>query len=315
VKAVDLFAGAGGATAGIRQAGLEVVWAANHNRLAVELHARNNPGSLHACQDLHQARWEEVPEAEVVWASPACQGHSEAATRGLKGRRRGTHQKADTQRSTAWAVVSATEVLAPKVVVVENVTAFRSWKLYAAWLYAMKCLGFDCQEHVLDAVDFGVPQDRPRVFLIFTPEGCGWRLPKPPARDKVPASCAVQLDAGRWRRVEDCPAGVQRRVTRGRERFGPRPWLTQSVTGHPGRSLDRPMPCVTTQHQHGLVKTEGRATLYRPFTLSEYAAGMGWPTSYDWSGVGVSAGARLLGNAVSPPVAAWIATQLSRSFS
>jgi DNA (cytosine-5)-methyltransferase 1 len=310
VRAIDLFAGAGGATAGLTAAGWQVLWAANHNPEAVALHARSYPLTDHACQDLHQARWEELPEVDAVWASPACQGYSQAATRGLRDRVRGTHGKADTQRSTAWAVVSAAEALGPKCLVIENVTEFRNWSLYPVWQEALRVLGYDLAEHVLDAAEFGVPSHRPRLFVVCTPAGSGVTLPKPPARELVPASSAVDLSQGRWRRITDCAAGVQRRVARGRARHGRGPWLTQSVTGHPGRSLDRPMPCVTTQHQHGLVDGD----FYRPFLLSEYAAGLGWPQDYDWSGVGVSAGSRLLGNAVSPPVANWIATNLSRSF-
>ena len=43
MRAVDLFAGAGGFSEGARMAGLEVVWAANHWPVAVEWHAANHP--------------------------------------------------------------------------------------------------------------------------------------------------------------------------------------------------------------------------------------------------------------------------------
>ena len=140
-----------------------MVWAANHNPRAVQLHARAYPSASHVCQDLHQARWDRVPAAEVVWASPACQGHSQAATRGLEGGRRGTHRKADEQRSTAWAVIAATEALGPLAVVVENVEDFRRWPLYQVWLSAFRALGYETQERVIDSADLGVPQHRRRL--------------------------------------------------------------------------------------------------------------------------------------------------------
>ncbi|AEC20065.1 hypothetical protein PT7_1525 [Pusillimonas sp. T7-7] len=61
MKAIDLFAGLGGNSEGAKQAGVPVVWAANHWESAVQIHAANHPGTGHACQDLHQADWTQVP--------------------------------------------------------------------------------------------------------------------------------------------------------------------------------------------------------------------------------------------------------------
>lgn len=78
MEAIDLFAGAGGFSEGARLAGVRVTWAANHWRQAVEYHGQNHPETVHACQDLQQADWREVPGHDVMLASPACQGHSPA---------------------------------------------------------------------------------------------------------------------------------------------------------------------------------------------------------------------------------------------
>ena len=81
MRAADLFAGAGGFSTGARLAGVPVVWAANHWPAAVQVHARNHPATIHACQDLQQANWAEVPAHDVLLASPCCQGHSHARCR------------------------------------------------------------------------------------------------------------------------------------------------------------------------------------------------------------------------------------------
>ena len=99
MKAIDLFAGAGGFSTGATLAGCNVVWAANHWQSAVEIHAANHPGAQHVCQDLHQANWAAVPADDILLASPCCQGHSKA-----RGKASGNPQH-DTSRSTAWAVV------------------------------------------------------------------------------------------------------------------------------------------------------------------------------------------------------------------
>lgn len=62
MKAIDLFAGAGGFTDGATRAGASVLWAANHWPVAVETHGRNHPETIHACQDLTQADFTAVPD-------------------------------------------------------------------------------------------------------------------------------------------------------------------------------------------------------------------------------------------------------------
>jgi hypothetical protein len=117
MKAIDLFAGWGGFTLGAEQAGVRVVWAANHWPLAVEAHARNHPHTEHACQDLRQADWTRLPAYDLLLASPACQGHSQAS----QPKRRAYH---DAMRATAWAVVDCADVTEPRAIVVENIAKF-----------------------------------------------------------------------------------------------------------------------------------------------------------------------------------------------
>ena len=47
MKAIDLFAGAGGFTEGADKAGIQVVWAANHWPLAIEYHLADHPCTQH----------------------------------------------------------------------------------------------------------------------------------------------------------------------------------------------------------------------------------------------------------------------------
>lgn len=76
--AVDLFAGLGGFTLSGKLAGCRVAWAANHWPAAVDAHRDNYLHTSHACQDLQQADWTQVPSQELLLTSPACAGHSPA---------------------------------------------------------------------------------------------------------------------------------------------------------------------------------------------------------------------------------------------
>lgn len=75
----DLFAGFGGASSGAVQVdGIELVIAANHWPLAVEVHNENHPTADHACVDLHLEDPAYFPSTDILWASPECTQWSQA---------------------------------------------------------------------------------------------------------------------------------------------------------------------------------------------------------------------------------------------
>jgi DNA (cytosine-5)-methyltransferase 1 len=303
VIAVDMFAGVGGWTEAAESLGLQVVVAANHNPVAVAAHQANHPRVRHVQQDLQQADFRQWPRHDVLLSSPACQGHSQAATNG-GGPRRGTAPKHDADRSTAWAVVTCAEVHRPPVVLVENVPEMRSWVLYGAWAGAFADLGYCRHELLLDAANYGVPQERRRLFVVFTLDARP-DLGPPPVQPRIPARAIVDLRrrAG-WKPVRLAAPGVRSRCATGRANFPAGPFVTHSVTAHPGRSLDRPLGTVTTVPGHwGLVRASSGGDEYRLLTIDELRAAMGFRPGY-WLPPTQKDATRLLGNAVPPPLGA-----------
>lgn len=293
MKAVDLFAGAGGFTAGATDAGLNVVWAANHWQAAVEWHKQNHGEALHSCQDLHQADWTSVPPHDVLLASPACQGHTHA-----RGKDRPHH---DSARSTAWAVVSCAEVHRPSTIVVENVPGFLKWELYRAWHSALQDLGYRLNYDVVDAADHGVPQHRRRLFIVGS-----FKRPNNLLRYRIsrlrspqlPAASCIDWGANGWSAVDSkCPR-TRARVEAGRVVHGPRFLVAYYGSERGGRSLDRPLGTVTTRARHALVDGDRM----RMLTVGEYRSAMGFPDDYALPKAKALA-IHLLGNAVCPPVA------------
>ena len=303
MRAVDLFAGAGGFSTGATQAGATVVWAANHWAAAVETHAANHPGTLHACQDLHQADWSRVPAHDLLLASPACQGHSRA---------RGTDQpRHDAARSTAWAVVSAAEYHRPAVLVVENVPEFLDWTLYPAWTLALAALGYTLAPHVLDAADHGVPQHRRRVMIVGTRSRAPLKLALEP-RAHVPFGPSVQWDAGRWSPVVR-PGRAPRslaRIERGRAEHGSRflaPYYGTG-SGQTGRSLDRPVGTITPRDRWSVIDGDRM----RMLSADECRAAMGFPAGYRLPSNHKLA-VHMLGNAAPPPMARDVVAEIRRA--
>lgn len=309
MRAIDLFAGAGGATEGMTQVrGVRVVWAANHWSLAVAVHKRNHPATVNKCQDLEQADWREVPRHDGVWASPSCIGHSRVASAVGKGMR-GKAPIHDALRSSAWAVVSCLEVHRTPVAIIENVSEFTKWILYPVWRQAMEALGYALHVNTFDAAEFGVPQNRKRIYISAV------RAKKPlvfksPNLEPVPFSECVDHSVDTWAPVKSKPPGVRERVAKGRRSFPRGMFVTQHVTGHPGRSLDRPLATVTTKHQLALVREGRRGDEMRMLTVPELRCAMGFPDDYWLPEDRTCDSVKLLGNAVCPPVARELVRQV-----
>lgn len=293
MRAIDLFAGLGGFSEGAELAGCRVVWAANHWRDAVDVHAANHPGTAHACQDLHQADWRDVPAHDLLLASPACQGHTRA-----RGKERPHH---DATRSTAWAVVSALEHHRPAVGVVENVPEFTRWSLFPAWCSALQALGYAVAPHLIDAADRGVPQHRLRLFLVLTRSANPLHL-NMPRRPHVPAAHIVDFEAGSWTPVRrpGRSRATLARISAGREAFGHRflaPYYG-SGSGLTGRPLTRPIGTITTRARWAVIDGDRM----RMLTVAESRRAMGFRDSYQLPNR-VAEAIHMLGNAVCPPVA------------
>ncbi len=250
-------------------AGVNIVWAANHWRAAVDVHAANHPATAHACQDLQQTDWRTVPAHDLLLASPACQGHSRA-----RGKEQPHH---DALRSTALAVVSAAECHLPSVIVVENVPEFTQWTLYPAWW----------------------PQHRRRLFVVGTrsKHPVDLRLPQ---REHVGSAHIIDFEAGRWSTIEKAgrAQATLDRIREGRAQHGSR-FITAyygSETG--GRSLARPVGTITTRDRWAVIDGDRMRMLSAP----ECRRAMGFPDTYQLPARAKDA-MHMLGNAVCPPVA------------
>lgn len=294
MKAIDLFAGWGGFTAGATSAGVDVVWAANHWPLAVEAHAANHPHVAHACQDLQQFDWSLLPAYDLLLASPACQGHSQC---GQPGRRKSGHVrlKHDELRSTAFAVLGCVNTTRPEKLIVENVPDFARWDGFRGWCQMLRDFGYNIQLLRVLASHCGVPQRRDRLFVI----GDRYRVPQveiPRTIEPAFGPC-INWDADvPWRAVDERPR-VLERVLRSRARHGRR-FITQHTRDHYGVPLSQPIRTITTKDQWGIVDGDRHRRLTIAETLLAMGAGgMKLPNANREDIM------RGIGNMVPPPVA------------
>lgn len=296
MKAVDLFAGAGGWTTGAEQAGVHVLMAVNHWPRAIETHFINHPDTEHVCQDLALFDHSKLPDHDLLIASPSCVGHTRA-----RGKEKAHH---DATRATAWCVIDALEAKRPAQFVVENVPEFREWELFRVWLGALSVLGYSTEEHVLNAAEWGVPQERVRLVITgrFGREAAKLKTPNTPG---LPARDIIDWKRGVWGSTEGRAERTAGCIADGRARFGSRflvPYFGNTKTA---RSIDRPIGTITTKDRYAVVDGDRM----RMVSIDEAKAAMSFPETYFLSG---NRGEQMkqLGNAVPPVLARGVIEQL-----
>jgi len=158
LRAIDLFAGCGGLSRGLQEAGIPVLAGVDHWAPARTIYARNLG---HDALDIDLADVEGAVavlskyKPTLVAGGPPCQEFSAAGTR-QEGAR------ADLTRAYAEIVAR----LRPRWVVMENVPQVRDSSSYQAARAVLKAAGYGLTERVLDASRCGVPQARKRFFAI-----------------------------------------------------------------------------------------------------------------------------------------------------
>ena len=179
--AVDLFAGAGGMTLGFEQAGFDVLASVEIDPVHCATHQFNFPMCSILCKDVAKLRGSEIRkksaiggrEIDVVISGSPCQGFSMMGKRDVD----------DPRNSLIFHFQRLVLELKPKFFVMENVPGIASGEhkellntLISSFLEA----GYKVEENyqVLNAVNYGVPQARKRLFLIGCKEG--YHLPKYP---------------------------------------------------------------------------------------------------------------------------------------
>ena len=193
--AVDLFAGAGGMTLGFEQAGFDILAAVEFDPIHASVHEYNFPFWTTICRSVTSITGREIrnkstignDEIDVVFGGPPCQGFSLMGKRDLK----------DDRNSLVFHFIRLVLDLNPKFFVMENVRGMTIGKHKEVLQNVIKTFqehGYQVRENykVLNAADYGVPQNRRRLFLI----GCrqGLNLPDyPQFLTQPPAKKATRL--------------------------------------------------------------------------------------------------------------------------
>lgn len=126
--------------------------------------------------DICKIDWNDIPDFELFTYSFPCTDISSA------GQQRGLEEGSGTRSSLLWECKKAIETKKPKYLLMENVKALTSSKFLPylhKWMSYLDGLGYSSYAKVLNAKDFGVPQNRERLFVVSILGGGGYSFPKP----------------------------------------------------------------------------------------------------------------------------------------
>ena len=113
--------------------------------------------------DIMQVDWQQVPDFDLLTYSFPCQDISSA------GRQRGFAQGSGTRSSCLWACADAISAKHPKYLLMENVKALTQKKFakdFYKWREWLSDQGYTSYYQVLNAKEYGIPQNRERVFMV-----------------------------------------------------------------------------------------------------------------------------------------------------
>lgn len=169
LKAIDLFAGAGGFSLGLQQAGIDVVAAVEKDKWCVDTLKANKATAFPKMKiiqaDICTLSGEYIldqvglikGQLDMLVGGPPCQGFSTASSR---------RSATDPHSKLMWQFVRMVKEIQPRYFVIENVPGLLSFKdFFRLLLKSLEKCGYVVRFNLLDCVNYGVPQRRRRVLI------------------------------------------------------------------------------------------------------------------------------------------------------
>lgn len=311
MKIVTFFAGAGGLDLGFSKAGFDVIWANEYDKSIWETYEKNHQGVYLDKRSITDIPTNEVPDCDGIIGGPPCQSWSEAgAMRGIN----------DKRGQLFYDFIRILEAKQPKFFLAENVSGM----LLAAHGNALENIksmfrecGYNLSFQMLNVSDYGVPQDRKRVFFVGyrSDLGMSFEFPKPTTLEqKIPLIKAIgdltdnvlPAQKGNITNGENCLVSNHEYMTGGfstiymsRNRI--RSWDEVSFTIQAG---GRHAPCHPQAPKFQFVEQNvrifvpGKEDLYRRLSVRECARVQTFPDSFHFYYKNIADGYKMIGNAV-----------------
>ncbi len=164
-KVLDLFCGAGGLSFGFQLAGFKIIGGIDFKEDAIKTHQLNFKKSISICGDIREISDNKIIElfngkTDVIIGGPPCQGFSAGNRQQIEN---------DPRNKLFFEFIRFVKILKPKAIVIENVRqiltkdeGFAKNKIFEI----LNELGYNVEVQVLNASEYGVPQNRNRAIFV-----------------------------------------------------------------------------------------------------------------------------------------------------
>ena len=323
MKVVSFFAGAGGLDLGFTKAGFDVIWANEYDREIWETYEKNHKHTILDKRSIVDIPSDEVPDCDGIIGGPPCQSWSEA------GSLRGINDKRGQLFFEFMRILADKK---PKFFLAENVSGMLLPTHKDALENIKKMfqeIGYELSFQLLNVSDFGIPQDRKRVFFIGYRKDLGLKFtfPKPfPPSKKVTLKEAIEdlkdnvlpAKEGNLTNGEKCllpnheyMIGGFSSIFMSRNRV--RSWDECSFTIQAGgrhAPLHPQAPKMEFIEQNVRRFAKGKEDLYRRLSVRECARVQTFPDDFIFHYDNISAGYKMIGNAVPVNLAHFLANTI-----
>lgn len=310
MKIVSFFSGAGGLDRGFENAGFDVIWANEYDKSIWETFEYNHKSTFLDKRSIVDVLSEEVPDCDGIIGGPPCQSWSEAGS--LKG-------IGDKRGQLFFEFIRILASKQPKFFLAENVSGMLM-PIHSRALENIKSMftecGYNLSFQTVNASDYGVPQDRQRIFFIGYRHdlNLNFSFPKPTTPVRITLrkaiwdlrNSAIPAKDNNYTNFEGCKFPNHEFMTGGfssmfMSRNRVRSWDETSFTIQAmGRNapLHPQAPKMKFINKDSRIFVYGQEDKYRRLTVRECARIQTFPDDFIFKYKKISDGYKMVGNAV-----------------
>jgi len=336
LRIISLFSGCGGLDLGFIQAGFKLVFANDNDKVVWETFEKNHSVPIDK-RSLVDIKSTEVPKADGIIGGPPCQSWS------LAGEMRGA---TDERGMLFYEYIRVLKDNKPKFFLAENVPGIVSSTHLPEFKKIIKkfsSVGYEVSYQVLDARNYGVPQERKRVIIVGFDKSLGIRFTFPqPTHTKQGNKTLDGQKTKKWMTLKDAigdlPEPVRAKeknkanqnleisnheymngsfssiyMSRNRRRCWDEPSFTIQAGGR--HAPLHPSSCEMMKVETDLWKFKGDNPVYRRLSVREAARIQTFPDNFIFFYNNIADGYKMIGNAVPVKLAQAIAQKIKHELS
>lgn len=177
ITTIDLFSGCGGLSYGLNEVGFNLVLGIDHWAPSLETFSHNHPGAKILCADISKLNGRDIlkitkQKVDLIVGGPPCQGFSLSGPRNFY----------DNRNRLYLDFIRLVKELKPRAFIIENVpglAALFGGQVKERIITEFSKLGYTVNAKILNASDYGVPQNRKRIVFVGLKGKKLFEFPKP----------------------------------------------------------------------------------------------------------------------------------------